>query len=157
MTVAGNLLTHYNYPHARVNVREEGPSFTVDVETPARAADLHVVVDLEKKPMAPPEQSPFTTWRQARLFAGPLPFTFDYEPETHSLVLIEGVRQHWNPQPITVDVARVGFFDRAPFNRVKPILANAFHVANIDYRWNRGVVEALDPRVKATTLMAAFS
>ena len=109
------------------------------------------------KAAALPENSPFTNWHEARLFAGPLPFTFDYEPETHSLVLIEGVRQHWHPQPVAVEVARCSFFERPPFRGVRPILANAFHVANIDYRWKRGVVEPLTAYPKPVRLATAFA
>jgi len=145
MVIAGNLLTHYNYRRVKAAVREKNSQIEIDVSTADGAADVHVAADLGNRPGAPPECSPFANWHEARLFAGPLPFTFDYEPETQSLVLIEGVRRKWNPQPVAVEVSRCSFFDREPFIRAEPILANAFHVANIDYRWNRGVVEAVDP------------
>lgn len=157
MAVAGNLLTHYNYQHALVRMREGDSKLAVTVETGGHAADLSLVADLGQRPATTPEGSPFTNWHEARLFAGPLPFTFDYEPATHSLVLIEGVRQHWHPQPVQVEVTRLTYFEQAPFNRVKPVLANAFHVANIDYRWNRGVVEALAPDTTRTPLHAALA
>lgn len=32
------------------------------------------------------------------------------------------------------------FFVQRPFRDVEPVLANAFHVAEIDYRWERGEV-----------------
>jgi hypothetical protein len=35
------------------------------------------------------------------------------------------------------------FLDHPPFNQVSPILANAFHVENVPYRWERGVMEHL--------------
>ena len=101
-----------------------------------------------------PEGSPFASWGQARLFAGPLPFTFDYEAETHSLVLIEGVRRNWHPQPVAVQVERCSFFDHAPFRGVRPVLANAFYAANINYRWNRGVVETLEETHRLTAALA---
>jgi hypothetical protein len=72
-----------------------------------------------------------------------LPFTFDYEAKTHSLVIIEGVRQHWTPIPVAVDVERVTFFERPPFSTKSPILANAFVVQRIPYQWRRGVLERL--------------
>jgi len=39
-----------------------------------------------------PQGSPFRDFHQARVYAGPMPFTFDYERQTHSIVVIEGVR-----------------------------------------------------------------
>ena len=157
MAVVGNFLTHYNYRHARVDVREAASMLEINVQTPGHSADLRVVADLRNRPTAPPESSPFRNWHEARLFAGPLPFTFDYEPETHSLVMIEGVRRDWNPQPIAVEVHRADFFKRAPFSVARPILANAFHVANIDYRWNPGVVEALTPNLDRRESIVAFA
>jgi uncharacterized protein YqjF (DUF2071 family) len=143
MAVFGNLLTHYNYQTAEVEVVENADELKIDVATAEHAADLRVIARIGEPSAALPEHSPFPTWHEARLFAGPLPFTFDYEADTHSLVLIEGVRRHWNPKPVAVDVTHCRFFESEPFKRVTPRLANAFYVANIDYRWNRGVVEAL--------------
>ena len=102
-----------------------------------------MIAHLAHPAAALPASSPFRDWHQARLFAGPLPFTFDYEPATHSIVLIEGVRQHWRPGASTVEVLQNTFFDREPFRAAEPILASAFHVENIAYRWKCGVVEPL--------------
>jgi hypothetical protein len=38
----------------------------------------------------------------------------------------------------------VAFFDRPEFAGCTPILAAAFHVNDIDYRWERGVRQSLD-------------
>jgi hypothetical protein len=59
--------------------------------------------------------------------------------------MIEGVRQKWNPVPVQVEVLKNTFFNQAPFRDVQPILANAFHIGGIDYRWKRGIVERLTP------------
>jgi hypothetical protein len=69
-----------------------------------------------------------------------LPHTFDYEASTRSLVVVRATRAAWHPQPLNVDVRQATFFERDPFRQVEPVLANAFHVADIDYRWERGVV-----------------
>jgi hypothetical protein len=142
MAFFGNLLTHYNYHIAEVRFEERDRQLEIAIQTPNAEADLHVLADLREAP-ALPASSPFADFHEARLFAGPLPFTFDYERETHSLVRIEGVRENWKPRPVTVEVRNVTFFEQPPFNRYKPILANAFHVENIDYRWKRGVREPL--------------
>lgn len=143
MAFFGNLLTHYHYQRANVVLQEVNKKLSIDIQTPSHGADLSLTADLNHPPAELPAGSPFKNWHQARLFAGPLPFTFDYEPETNSIVLIEGVRSHWNPQPVAVDITRNSFFDHEPFNRFQPVLANAFHVADIDYRWKPGVVETL--------------
>lgn len=153
MAVFGNLLTHYNYQSAEVALEENGRELKIDVSTIGHAADLKVTAHVGETTAALPKDSPFRNWREARLFAGPLPFTFDYEADTHSLVLIEGVRRNWNPKPITVDVEHCRFFESAPFNRVAPRLANAFYVSDIDYRWNRGVVEELGERRPLTPIV----
>jgi hypothetical protein len=75
----------------------------------------------------------------ARRFAGPLPYTFDYEAETDSIIMVRGVREQWDPQPVTVDVRQCTYLDREPFRQERPVLANAFYLQNVPYRWERGV------------------
>jgi hypothetical protein len=144
MVFFGNRLTHYNYRLAAIDFRDEAGRLEIRIRTPDTEADLHVVADLTSPPPTPPAGSPFRDWHEARLFAGPLPFTFDYEPHTRSIVMIEGVRQNWKPTPVRVEVLENTFFQSGPFNGTTPILANAFHVTNIPYRWKRGVVEELN-------------
>jgi len=140
MVVFGNLLTHYRYRLAKVSVVERPSELEITVLTPDAEADLHVVADLESRPTPLPAGSPFRTIDEARRFAGPLPHTFDYEAFTRSLVVIRATRASWDPQPVSVDVRQATFFEREPFRQVEPLLANAFHVAGTEYRWERGVV-----------------
>lgn len=142
MVVAGNLLTHYNYVKCDVAASEEKGLLEIRVDTGGEA-DLHVVADLAGKPAPLPEGSPFADLREARKFAGPLPYTFDYEAETGSMVLIQGVRKSWDPQPVRVEVRECGFLRRQPFASETPVLANAFHLQDVPYRWERGVVEPI--------------
>lgn len=143
MTWVGNALTHYHYRHCRVMCSTHANRLSLVVSTPGSEADISLTADLTRSPASPPDGSPFPDWTTARRFAGPLPFTFDYKVTTHSLVIIEGVRQHWTPIPVAVDVERVTFFERPPFSAVRPILANAFVVQRIPYQWRRGVLEKL--------------
>lgn len=143
MVVFGNRLTHYNYQLAHVDFRADTERLRINIKTPEAVADLRVVADLKKNPATPPSGSPFADLREARLFAGPLPFTFDYEAETGSIIRIEGVRANWKPRAIHVEVGEHTFFDQPIFRGIKPVLANAFHVANIDYEWRRGICEKL--------------
>jgi hypothetical protein len=143
MVTSGNLLTHYRYRKCEAEMREEGDRLEVRVRTPAGEADLDVTADLHTHPQAPPPGSPFHDLREARMFAGPLPFTFDYERETHSIIVIEGERERWDPQPVSVDVRRNTFLDRPPFDACPRVLANAFHIRDVPYRWLPGVREPL--------------
>lgn len=145
MVWGGNLLTHYQYRLARASVEEGTTTLNVQVSTPDAEADIEVLARFDPRIETPPPGSPFPDLRQARLFAGPLPFTFDYEPETHSIIAIEGVRQNWKPVPVSVEVRKLGFLDRFSTGHERPILANAFHVKDIPYSWKRGVRHPLPP------------
>jgi hypothetical protein len=139
MLVGGNLLTHYNYRLASIDISATRDELDVRIDTPEREADLHVVAHLDDQPAPLPASSPFRSVRDARRFAGPLPWTFDHEPETESIVMIRGRRSEWEPHPTRVEVKRCTFLDRSPFADVEARLANAFHVTAIDYGWDRGV------------------
>jgi hypothetical protein len=143
MAVGGNLLTHYGYVHCRAAMKAEGDHLRVTVSSPGAAADLDVEADLSSRPAPLPVGSPFANLEDARRFAGPLPYTFDYEHETNSIVMIKATRTHWEPQPVSVVVRKATFLEHPPFNEFSPKLANAFHVENVPYRWERGVVEKL--------------
>ena len=144
MVVSGNLLTHYNYCFARVDFRADRDRLAVRIETPNREADLDVTADLREEASRLPADSCFATERDARRYAGPLPYTFDYEPQTNSIIAIRGRRKEWRPRLVTVDVRRITFFDRLPFVGAEPRLVSAFHLANVPYRWDRGSRYALD-------------
>ena len=138
MVRAGNLLTHYNYRLCQARLEESNHELHWTIHTPHGEADLEVVARLAGKPAALPAGSPFETFDVARRFAGPLPYTFDYEEATRSIISIRAVRQKWDPQPIAVEVRRNTFLEREPFADVKPVLANAFHVRDVPYQWQRG-------------------
>jgi DoxX-like family/Uncharacterized conserved protein (COG2071) len=141
MAVAGKLLTHYNYHRCRASVVTTDEAIRFTIHTPDHAGDLDVIV--ERGDGGLPPDSPFASVRDARRFAGPLPFTFDYEAETHAIVAIEARRTNWRPTPVRVHVNRVGFFNHPSFAGCVPRLAAAFHVRDIEYRWLRGVRHAL--------------
>jgi hypothetical protein len=138
MVRIGNWLTHYNYHLCQSTVEERGDELRWIVQTPHSEADLEVVARLRSNPVPLPVGSPFGTLADARRFAGPLPYTFDFEAATQSIVGIRAIRQNWNPQPVTVDVRQNTFLEREPFCRSAPILANAFHARDVPYQWQRG-------------------
>ena len=139
----GNRLTHYAYRRADVDYCWNEHQLEVKIHTPNGEADLHVRAHLANEPAPLPQDSPFSNLQVAHKFAGPLPFTFDYEEETDSIARIQGVRQAWDPKTIRVEVLQNTFIEGEPFVSAHPILASAFHLANVSYRWKRGVREAV--------------
>lgn len=139
MKLGGNLLTHYRYRLASIDIAPAAGRLDVRITTPAAEADLCVTAHLADEPAPLPRTSPFRSDRDARRFAGPLPWTFDYEPQTSSIVMIRGRRFQWRPQPVAVEVKACGFLERAPLAAAGPRLASAFHIEGIDYGWARGV------------------
>jgi hypothetical protein len=86
-----------------------------------------------------PINSPFENWKEARRFAGPLPFTFSYNSETSEVLIIEGVRQNWTPIPLKIIEYNFSFFRSLYLEN--PILANAFIIENVPYYWKKGKKE----------------
>ena len=141
MVLAGNLLTHYHYHYGRVRIDRSDGRLDLRVRTDDGGGDLALTARLSGRAL--PEGSRFTSWQEARRFAGPMPFTFDYEPETHGILAIEARRTMWRPLPIEVDVHRIAFLEGAAFAGCTPVLSAAFRVSNVDYRWERGVFHQL--------------
>jgi hypothetical protein len=133
---AGNLLTHYNYHQCHARVVSSDGRLRFGVCTRDGRADLEVTANLSDSSL--PAGSPFSTAAEARPFAGPLPFTVDYEAETHAIVAIEATRAHWNPAPVRIEGQRIAFFDDPMFGGCRPVLAAAFHAKDVEYRWERG-------------------
>lgn len=138
MARAGNLLTHYNYRLCRAELENSDRRLHWTIRTPHAEADLEVTAHIGGEPAPLPTSSPFRGMAEARRFAGPLPYTFDYEQSTGSIIGIRALRQNWNPQPVAVEVQQNTFLDREPFRSAAPLLANAFHVSRVPYQWQRG-------------------
>jgi hypothetical protein len=143
MQCFGNLLTHYHYQRSQFRVDRTEQRYEVQVTTPDGRADLHVDADLSTPPAMPPTGSPFANFIEARKFAGPLPFTFDYEKQTNSIIRVEGVRQRWNPRPVAVTVRQNAFLEQEPFRSAGAVLANAFYLEDVPYSWRAGIREPL--------------
>ncbi|HEV3417947.1 MAG TPA: DUF2071 domain-containing protein [Pirellulales bacterium] len=143
MVIGGNLLTHYNYRLCQAEILRDETHLHVCVKSCDGLSDLDVTAVLSELPASLPAGSPFASESEARRFAGPLPWTFDYEPSTDSMVLIKGVRQHWRPRVVSVDVREVRFLQHPMFSGATPVLASAFHTGGIEYRWEPGIVERL--------------
>ncbi len=131
----GNLFTHYHYSTTDISLTVMGDI----VEITSRKSAFRVVTDKSQGIISLPAGSPFRDWKEARRFAGPLPFTFSFKAETKEVLIIEGVRQHWEPQPVRVLSYDFSFFHQQ--NLQKAILANAFVVSDIPYSWKKGKIE----------------
>jgi Uncharacterized conserved protein (COG2071) len=133
MTILGNLFTRYRYVKTDVRITE---SETTLVASAARSG-LRIELDRSSDaPASPPQGSPFTDWKQARSFSGPMPFTFSHDPRTNRVHIVEGVRSNWKPQPICVIDYHIPFLNATGLNDA--ILANAFVVRDIPYHWKAG-------------------
>lgn len=137
MVWAGNLMTRYNYRLARVSIDQEGTETRIVVKRLDGELCLDLRFDAGSPDPALPEGSPFPDWRTARRFAGPMPFTFSPQGDG-SFVVIEGSRGEWKPRPVEVKSWDVGLFREAPLCDATPVLANAFVVEGVDYRWEKG-------------------
>lgn len=143
MVWSGNLFTRYGYRHCKSRCERSGPLLDWEIVCRDGEGDVAVRAHVGEAAAAPPAGSPFPDLAAARKFAGPLPFTFGYEAATRSMVVVRGVRENWEPMPVRVELQRCAFLALPPFDQVTPLLANAFYVENIPYRWERGEVERL--------------
>jgi hypothetical protein len=105
---------------------------------------------LGKTPTQPPAGSPFSSWAQARPFAGPLPWTFAPDASGEAAVAVKGVRDRWDPRPLRIEQADVALFRQLPFAAARPRLAAAFHLHDLTYAWTAGMVEPLATMYRRT-------
>lgn len=146
MVWIGNKLTAYNYRHVNVRVTESGSETTVETSLADGTRTVAITFGRPDEGVALPVGSPFRDWHAARLFAGPMPFTFSPRSDGRFTV-IEGSREEWTPRPIPVRNWKVGLFQEETFRGTNPILANAFSVEGVNYRWEKGRI--ISPRKAA--------
>jgi hypothetical protein len=135
MEYLGNIFTHYNYTTTDIlqikknNIRE----------IKSQKSNFKIIIENTDKEISLPQNSPFADWKEARRFAGPLPFTFTFNSKTKRVLIIEGVRENWTPKPIKIIEQNVSFL--ADLNLSNAVLANAFEITNIPYFWKKGKIE----------------
>lgn len=134
MEFMGNIFTHYKYTTTDINQIEQ----TNTLEIASIKSKFRITLGKAEEVLLP-EHSPFNDWKEARKFAGPLPFTFTYNQQTKEVLIIEGVRENWIPKP--VKVIDYDFEFLRALNLRNPILANAFIIKNIPYYWKKGKTE----------------
>ncbi|HWJ90722.1 MAG TPA: DUF2071 domain-containing protein [Flavisolibacter sp.] len=136
MEFFGNIFTHYNYSTTDIHQQRHGD--LIEIRSHKSGFQLKVQ-DAQTEDVPLPAGSPFSDWKEARRFAGPLPFTFTYDPVKKEVLVIEGVRQNWKPRPVRVIDHSFAFIEHFHFSKVK--LANAFIISNIPYCWKKGKIE----------------
>ncbi|SRR5260221_241799 len=132
MAFLGNIFTNYKYNTTDINFVKK--DYIIKVES--KKSSLNIAVDMSDQEVHLPTGSPFKEWKEARRFAGPLPFTFTYEAKSSKVLIIEGVRENWTPKPVAVLKCDVGFIKEMDLK--ESILANAFILSDIPYYWKKG-------------------
>ena len=135
MELMGNIFTHYNYTTTDIQQIEEIDSKQIT----SNHSKFAVTISKDEDNIPLPQQSPFADWKEARRFAGPLPFTFTYKKATKEVLIIEGVRENWTPAPVKVLDYSFDFLNTLQLKNA--ILANAFVIKNISYYWKKGKIE----------------
>jgi hypothetical protein len=136
MAVLGNIFTHYNYTTTDILNVQDASRWKIS----SINSDFELTIDNAAKDPSLPPGSPFSDWKEARRFAGPLPFTFTYNQKKQEVLIIEGVRQNWTPEPVKVVNYNFAFLKTLKIEN--PILANAFVIRNVPYRWEKGKIES---------------
>ena len=135
MEFFGNIFTHYNY--STTDIKQSGENGTREINS--HKSGFKVKIENEETENIPlPENSPFSDWKEARKFAGPLPFTFTYNDKNKSVLIIEGVRENWKPGPVKVLDYHFSFLENLNLKEIN--LANAFIIKNIPYYWKKGKI-----------------
>ena len=135
----GNIFTQYKYTTTDIALKVDGPMIKVHSVQSALSVEVHK----GNKATTLPSQSPFKDWKEARRFAGPLPFTFTYNETKKQVLLIQGVREEWTPKPVEVIQHRVGFVVSQGFKNI--VLANAFLIEHVPYYWKKGKLDLWKP------------
>jgi hypothetical protein len=138
MQILGNIFTHYNYSTTDIQQKISSNLKTIQSEKSNFNVTVAYLDDV-----ALPNDSPFADWKEARKFAGPLPYTFTYIEEDKAVLIIEGVREDWIPKPVKVSSYFFDFLNKMKLKNI--VLANAFEINNIPYHWKKGKIEKWNP------------
>ncbi len=138
MNFLGNIFTHYQYTLTDIKVTKTPEK----IQVYSFKSGMDIDIQKSENPDLP-LHSPFTSWKEARRFAGPLPFTFTYHQSRREVLIIEGVREHWEPKPVQVINQQIKFINELNMEGVK--LASAFLVEKIPYYWKKGRTEIWKP------------
>lgn len=136
MELLGSLFTRYKYETIDIQTDNKDALKTIYSKQSNFKLEIDTAVDA-----ALPKHSPFQDWKQARRFAGPLPFTFSVNQDKNQVLIIKGIRQHWKPKPIQVTNYSFEFLEQ--LNLEGAVLANSFEITDVPYHWEKGYLETL--------------
>lgn len=140
MELFGNIFTRYKY--TTTDIRQTKQDGTIEITS--AGSDFKLLIEnSDNEHISLPEGSPFSDWKESRKFAGPLPFTFSYNPKKDRVLIIQGMRGNWNPNPVRVLEYKFSFIDKMRLHDIK--LANAFIIKDIPYYWKKGKIEKWRP------------
>lgn len=135
MEFFGNIFTHYNYTTTDIQQTINKKLKTIK----SVKSQFEVIAEQPKSDVRIPEHSPFSNWKDARKFTGPLPHTFTVNAKDKTVLTIRGIRQNWNPQPLKIESYHFEFLNQLKLQNI--VLANAFEVKNTPYYWEKGKIE----------------
>lgn len=135
MEILGNIFSHYNYSTTDIQQQKKGKEHCVS----SKKSNFQIEYSEGDINSELPAQSPFINWKEARKYAGPLPFTFNYDIKKNEMLIIEGIRNNWKPIPIIISQYRIEFLKELKLDDA--ILANAFIINHIPYSWKKGIKE----------------
>lgn len=135
MAFFGNIFTHYNYSTTDIAISHREGKEQIE----SASSNFRVLVNREILEPNLPIKSPFSDWKTARRFAGPLPFTFTYNATRKEVLIIEGVRKNWKPSPVAIDKYSFDVLEKLDLKGA--VLANAFEVCDVPYFWRKGRIE----------------
>ena len=133
MVTSGNLFTGYQYLNTALRWQTHS-----QISTITNNQKLSVTLDHSPENHPLPSGSPFSTWRQARRFAGPMPFTFSADSQRRTVCTVEGVRTEWKPRPVSIQNLEIPWLKTLTPAPLTP--ASAFAVQQTDYLWKKGKV-----------------
>lgn len=135
MELLGTIFTKYNYTTTDISKTNKNNI----TEIKSEQSKFNLVIDDFEENVSLPENSPFSDWKEARRFAGPLPFTFTYNIDKKEVLIIEGVRENWILKPLNIINYNFEYLKILKIENV--VLANAFVIENIPYYWKKGKIE----------------
>ncbi len=139
MKASGNLFTHYQYQVADVRSHIDSEHAHVSIADPGTESCLSVDADLKSAEGALPSHSLFPDEHRARLFCGPMPYTFDVPEPNGRVLAVRAERQNWHPRLVDAEVKSENLFGTFGLPEAAAKLASCFYISNTAYHWNSGV------------------
>lgn len=135
MEFLGNIFTHYSYSTTDIFQGFQGTKQIIS----SKKSNFELIYNTTEGEVALPPDSPFSDWKDARKFAGPLPHTFTFNKEDGTVLIIRGLRQKWKPKPLHIESYNFEYLKTLNLKNI--VLANAFEIKNIPYEWEKGKLE----------------